>query len=107
MLTVLQIADMNILFTIKSIYSGWKNYYVKDPEVEEKAKQRLVVCYNCPTDNLETMRLKKYKNANKLILFLSKIPLVMNITYTGCLLCGCPIEKVVRSKKGKCKDKHW
>jgi len=64
---------------LSEIYDGWKNLTFKNKRVEEKAKQRMVICANCP---MLTPR---------------------NI----CEYCGCYMPAKVRSMKSKCHLKKW
>lgn len=64
----------------EEIVSGWKNYFFKDEEVENKAKVRLKICLECNHIN----------NSND-----------------KCTICGCFIPAKVRSLKSKCPKSKW
>lgn len=65
---------------MSQIIDGWKNYIFPTPETEEMAKQRLTKCMICEW---------RSKISNR------------------CKLCGCPVEKAVRSRPKKCPDGRW
>lgn len=69
---------------LSEIYSGWKNYAFKNPEVEKLAKERVIKCINCRINNKPGMRPNK-----------------------TCIVCGCFIPAKVRSEKSKCPIKRW
>jgi len=64
---------------LSEIINGWKNYAIKNPEVEALAKNRGKICANC----------KKLRNNNT------------------CRVCGCYIPAKVRSLKSRCPEKKW
>ena len=66
---------------LTEIYEGWKNYVFQDPQVEEIAKKRIVICV--------TNECGKFK-ANK-----------------SCAMCGCYMPAKTRSKASKCPLKKW
>lgn len=64
---------------LSEIYSGWKNMTIKNPEIEELAKNRAKICIAC----------EKLRN-NK-----------------TCKICGCYIPAKVRSPKSRCPLTKW
>lgn len=64
---------------LQEIYSGWKFYAFKSPEIEELAKNRAKTCVSC-----------KELRRNK-----------------TCKICGCFVPAKVRSEKSKCPLKLW
>lgn len=63
------------------IYAGWKNLLFPNPEIEELAKKRIVICIDNKCNNLNE--------------------------YDICEKCGCYIPAKVRSPKEKCPEKLW
>ncbi len=41
---------------VSEIYKGWKNYVFANPDVEERAKERLEICVKCDAEALEHER---------------------------------------------------
>ena len=66
--------------TFEEIVDGWKNYVFPNATTEELGKTRLLHCMTCEW---------RSKTTNK------------------CKLCGCPVEKAVRSRPKKCPDNRW
>lgn len=66
---------------LQEIYEGWKNLAFPNPQIEELAKKRIIICVN--------NECKKFK-ANK-----------------SCAVCGCYMPAKTRSKKSKCPLKKW
>lgn len=66
--------------TFEEIVDGWKNYIFPNATTEDLAKTRLVHCMTCEW---------RSKTTNK------------------CKLCGCPIDKAVRSIPKKCPVGKW
>lgn len=64
---------------LNEIYSGWKNYAFKSPEIEKIAKDRVLICVSC-------VNVRRNKT---------------------CRICGCFIPAKARSMKSKCPLKHW
>jgi hypothetical protein len=64
---------------LEEIYTGWKNFAFPNPRVEEIAKKRIAICYNC--DKLQ-------KN-------------------NTCAICGCYMPAKTRSLKSKCELGLW
>jgi hypothetical protein len=63
---------------LKNMLDGWKNVFISDEEVEELAKERLIVCEQCPHK-------KKFT----------------------CSLCGCPLKAKLRAVEAECPDNRW
>ena len=64
---------------VDEIASGWKNYFMRNPEIKTLAKERLAVCVDC-----------EYFNS-------------LNI----CILCYCPGSGKARSPESRCKMNKW
>lgn len=80
---------------LKDILSGWKNYYVPDPLVEEEAKRRAKICGQCPSAK------KGY------ILAVMSDENMHEIEGMYCGECECPLSAAVRSKSKKCDLNKW
>lgn len=80
---------------IKDILSGWKNYLVSDPVVDEVAAARAKVCAVCPEakEGVFTALLKDYK--------------LEDIEGKYCNKCKCPLSATVRSESKKCPLLKW
>ena len=63
---------------LKNMVDGWKNVFITDEEIEVLAKQREVVCNQCPHKR-------------------SKI----------CGLCNCPLVAKLRAVEAECPDNRW
>ena len=75
--------SMNIIHKTKEILEGWKNYYMRKCTIEEVADVRRAICM--------TNTCNEYKK-----------DIVIH-----CRMCGCPIEKKIRSLKSDCDKKLW
>jgi hypothetical protein len=62
----------------KEIIEGWGNYIFPDPEVEKIAKERALICSECPNNKLGI-----------------------------CSECGCPLISKTRSINSKCPINKW
>lgn len=65
---------------LTDIVEGWKNLFVKDPDIEPIAKERAEVCSKC-----------RYASRKEVI----------------CTLCGCPLAAKTRTKKNTCPIGKW
>lgn len=79
---------------VLNILSGWKNYLIKNEVTEELARERMEVCMG---SNVKPA-CEKYKMLK-----------ILNIKFMGCEICGCPVDKKVRSteKDNKCDLNKW
>lgn len=64
---------------IDQIIEGWKNYLVRDEDVEKLAEERMHICLDCD----------KLNEKNR------------------CKVCGCFMVAKTRSKKAKCPLGKW
>ena len=67
---------------LSEIYSGWKNLAFLNPEVEELAKKRIVICVS--------NQCKYFASEHKI-----------------CEKCGCYTPAKVRSPESKCPENLW
>jgi len=77
---MINIFRVNVL----NVINGWWNYYFKTDKVEKIAKRRMKVCNKCRYKVVKEGKLK-------------------------CGICGCPLEKKVRSmrKSNRCPKGLW
>ena len=94
---------------IRNIISGWWHYIFRKKKTEEKALLRLAICKECPSGKYKRLTLRKYKDLPKYISWVRFLPFMWFMKYWGCTLCGCPIEKKVRSMRetNRCPAGHW
>lgn len=82
---------MTMLGRAKQIAEGWKNYIVKNNDVEVVAKARLEICGACPSNSINA-KSKGYKSVR---------------TDEHCIECGCPLVSKTRCLSCDCPLKKW
>lgn len=79
---------------IENIISGWTNYIIPDPLVNEEAKKRAAVCAGCPFAKEGTFTALLRDG-------------IKDIEGLYCSACTCPLSAKVRSKREKCPKNKW
>lgn len=80
-----------MLERLKNIAEGWKNTIVRDDNVEEIAKARLLICERCPKHS-KNAKAQGYKSIR---------------TDDHCTECGCPLVSKTRCVSCDCPLKKW
>ena len=83
--------------TVSQIAEGVKNSVIKNPKVEEIAKQRLSICAVCP---------KNSKNKNEEYFSPGKYYSISRPD-AHCTSCGCNLNLKARSLSASCPLKKW
>ena len=68
------------MVNLNEIIIGWKNYVVKDPEIEKQAESRMLICTGCDKLNKKNNR---------------------------CIVCGCFMVAKTRNPKSTCPLNKW
>lgn len=83
------------MIVVKDILNGYKNYFIPNPLVEEKAKLRAEKCAEC---------IHKKKGVHAAVLPDIKLGKVKGFF---CNLCKCPLSVKVRSENHTCPKNKW
>jgi len=81
--------------SVKEILNGYKNYFITNEVIEEKAKKRAAICAGC-----------KFAKKGMHAAVLPDVTLG-EINGYYCSVCFCPLSVKVRSENHKCPKKYW